>query len=245
MATDLRYPKYDLEQSVDVARKISDRGVGATLSSHELAAALDYSGTNNGAYLNRVAAARLFGLIDGQAEAIGVTKRAERILHPDYPEAAAAARIEAFKAVTLYLAFLDAFRGRTLERPGMLSALVTRFRIPEDEAGKVLGRLLLSAEQAGLFKAAGNSRMIEPTLNRPDGAQPANAEEVPYIEPGRVAALEAPGRKFPKIIEGALDLMPSSAPWDEVEYLEWLAFFDQACRVYFRIARGGKSAPSN
>jgi hypothetical protein len=36
--------------------------------------------------------------------------------------------------------------------------------------------------------------------------------------------------------------MPAGPPWDEPEYLEWLAFFDQACRVYYRIARGGGKA---
>jgi hypothetical protein len=48
-------------------------------------------------------------------------------------------------------------------------------------------------------------------------------------------------RRFPKIIDGALDLMPAGPPWDEAEYREWLAFFDQACRVYYRIPRGGKN----
>ena len=238
---ELRYPKYDLEQSIEVASKIADRGVGATLTSPELAALLGYSGTNNGAYLNRIAAARLFGLIEGQGETIRVTDRAEQLLHPEYPEFADRARIEAFKAIPLYGAFLDAFRARTLpDRDGMMNALTTRFRVAPNEAGKVLGRLLLSAQQAGLFKVGGPSRMIEPSIS----ASPSRADaEMPPAQASRQearAALEAT-RRFPKIIDGALELMPAGPPWEESEYSEWLKFFDQACRVYYRIPRGGGS----
>lgn len=234
-----RYPKYDLDQSVDVARKIHERGAGSTLSSHELAALLDYSGTNNGAYLNRVAAARLFGLIDGQADAISVTDRAERILRPDYPETAEQARLEAFRIIPLYSAFLEAFRGRELpDSKGMANALVTRFKVPEPEAGQILGRLLRSAGQAGLFRVAGSGRMIEPTIS--NRANLSNRDEPVVLAPSSLLTTPDPGaRRFPKIIDGALDLMPAGPPWDEAEYREWLAFFDQACRVYYRITREG------
>jgi hypothetical protein len=240
MPPDFRYPKYDLEQSVEVARKISERGTGATLSGHELAALLDYSGTNNGAYLNRVAAARLFGLIDGQADAISVTDRAERVIHAAYPETAEQARIEAFRAVPLYSAFLDAFRGRELpDTQGMINALVGRYKVPQEEASKALGRLLRSAGQSGLYRIAGETRMIEPTYS--GRSSDAQGQEIPLPPPPTL--LPDPGsRRFPKIIEGALDLMPSGPPWDEGEYREWLSFFDQACRVYYRIARGAKKS---
>lgn len=242
MPPDFRYPRYDLEQSIEVAQRISERGSGATLSGPELAALLDYSGTNNGAYLNRVAAARLFGLIDGQADAISVTDRAERIIHAIYPESAEQARIEAFRAVPLYSAFLDAFRGRELpDTNGMLNALVSRFKVPSEESSKVLGRLLRSAGQAGLYRVAGETRMIEPTYSPQTVARAGAAQGQGAAHDAAVTATPTtpdPGaRRFPKIIDGALDLMPAGPPWDEAEYREWLAFFDQACRVYYRISR--------
>ncbi len=51
------------------------------------------------------------------------------------------------------------------------------------------------------------------------------------------AMQETARRRFPKIIDGALDLMPAGPPWDEAEFVEWLSFFEQACRVYYRIPR--------
>lgn len=234
MPTEYRYPRYDLDASITVARKITERGAGASVSSHELAAFLDYNSTNNGAYLNRIASARLFGLIEGRAEAITATERAERIIHPDYPQTADRARLEAFKSVQLFGEFLDAFRGRELpDEPGMVNTLVGRFKIPAKDARMALVRLLSSAEQAGLFRVGGASRMIEPTIGStpdPQPEQPAAALPTPTLpDPG--------ARRFPKIIEGAFDLMPSGPPWDEAEYREWLTFFDQACRVYYKITR--------
>src|SRR5262245_11990076 len=130
-----RYPRYSLDDSVEVARRITERGAGATASSPELAALLAYSGTNNGAYLNRVAAARLFGLIDGRPDAIAATDRATRIIHPDYPQTAEKALIEAFRAVPLFNEFFDAFRGRELpDEAGMLNTLVGRFKIPSKDS---------------------------------------------------------------------------------------------------------------
>jgi hypothetical protein len=238
---EFRYPQYDLESSLDVARRIDSRGVGATVTGHELAALLEYSGTNNGAYLNRLAAARLFGLLEGRSDAIAASDRATRILHPDFPQTADRARLDAFRSVPLYLAFLEAFRGRPLpDESAMANTLVVRFGVPERDARMALARLLASADQAGLFRTAGPGRMIEPTIR--DGGHEAASpidEESPK-RPGTAPAAFSVSqpRQFPsKIIEGALDLMPSGPPWDESEYVQWLDFFDKACRIYYRIAR--------
>jgi hypothetical protein len=234
-----RSPAYDLEQSLEVARQISERGSGASVSGHELAKLLGYSGVNNGAYLTRMAATRLFGFVEGPASMISVTDRAERILHPDYPQTADQARLEAFRAVPLYDAFLNAFRGRELpDDQGMINTLTSRFKVPVKDARSVLARLLATADQAGLFRIAGSrTRMIEPSVSPDRPAASSNASEAATPPPPE---RDLPNRRFPKILDGVLELMPSSPPWDESEYLEWLAFFDQACRVYYRIPRGAK-----
>jgi hypothetical protein len=244
----LRYPKYDLDQALDVARVISSRGTGATVSGPELAAMLEYSGTANGAYLNRLSAARMFGFLEGQGDALRVTELAERILHPDYPDTEIQARIEGFRSVPLYNAFLAAYSGRELpDANGIRNTLVSRFKVPESEAGKIVGRMLRSAEEAGLFQVGGPTRMIIPT---PSVQSRTTAESMDQSDvataivtrgptgPTGPTGVIGPTSRFPKIIEGALDLMPAGPPWDEGEYREWLSFFDQACRVYYRISRG-------
>lgn len=235
---EFRYPQYDLDQSIEVARKITDRGSGASVSGHELAAFLGYSGTANGAYLNRVAAARLFGLIDGTSKALTATPLAEQIIHPDRPDAEEQARLVAFREVPLFSGFLDAYGGRELpEEQLLINGLVGRFKVPQKEAKGVLARLTASAEQAGLFRIAGTSRLIEPSSSGPS----SNGDSHEEVKPPPMPVPDPGARRFPKIIDGALDLMPASPPWDEADYREWLAFFDQACRVYYRIKRGDQS----
>ena len=239
---EFRYPQYDLDQSIEVARKITDRGSGATVTGHELAAFLGYSGVNNGAYLNRVAAARMFGLLQGNSKALNASALAEQIIHPDHPNAEAQGRLVAFRSVPLFDAFLAAYGGRELpEEQLLMNGLVGRFRVPQKEARGILTRLMASAEQAGLFSVAGAGRMIEPSYSSSSSSAPPSASKQPEEAKPSPMPLPDPGaRRFPKIIDGALDLMPAGPPWEESEYVEWLSFFDQACRVYYRIRRGGE-----
>jgi hypothetical protein len=234
MPTEYRFPQYDLDSSIEVARKITDRGAGATVTNAELAAFLGYSGTQNGSFLNRMAAARLFGLIEGTSKAIAASDRARKIIHPEYPQTEDRARLDAFRDVPLFAAFLDAYKGRDLpDESNMVHTLVGRFGVKQSEAKSVLTRTLASATQAGLFRVAGPTRMIEPTLS-----MPRDSEQPPDGAPAPPPATPDPGAKrFPKIIDGALELMPAGPPWAEADYREWLTFFDQACRVYYRIKR--------
>ena len=59
-----RSVRYDLAAAIEVAR-LAD-SAGGTIAPDLLAPALGYSGTNNGAYLSRVAGARLFGVVSGR-----------------------------------------------------------------------------------------------------------------------------------------------------------------------------------
>ena len=163
-----RFVSYDLDASIEVAEKLwANRGDGAA-SNNELAVLLGYSSANNGAFLTRLANARLFQILEGPTSALRVSPLACRILHPEYPEEAAAARIEAFENVPLFKAVLDRYHGQVLpSESGFKNALQATFGINADKAGFVATRLLDSAEQAGLFSVAGDrSKMIRPTLGK-------------------------------------------------------------------------------
>jgi hypothetical protein len=246
VANKLRYPRYDLESSLEVAEKIAVRGAGARVTTHELAALLGYSQANNGSFLMRLAAARLFGLIEGQASVITATTRACEIISPDYPATAEQRRIEAFKSVPLFAAFLEAYQGRTLpDKEGMLNTLVTRFGVPLPESKMALSRLLKSADQSGLFRVAGPTRLIEPSsASEPSDSMTDDTGgqgSATLVAPSAPAQTLEPAtsRRFPRLIDATLELMPAGPPWDKDEYEQWLAFFDQACRVYYRIQATG------
>lgn len=231
MAADVvRFPTYDLDAAIEVARQIHERG-GGVASANEVAKFLGYKSANNGAFLNRLAAARLFGLIDGRAPALRITDRALDIIRPPSPDAGSQARLDAFENVPVYASFLTQVVGRDLAAPEGLRNTLGRLGIPERQQAAALARLLDSAEQAGLFRIAGDrSQMIRPTLHQRAAAAP---------EASRAAEPEAgvmPVR-FPKMIEGALETLPSDRSWDEDEFREWLDLFERALRVHYRLPR--------
>lgn len=231
---------YDLDSSVEVARTLHAHG--GTASTHELASYLGYKSANNGAFLNRVAAARLFDLIEGSGKAIGLTPKAYDILQPDYPETADTARLNAFLGVPLFQSFLDKYEGRPLPPLNGIQNALTQFGVPAKNVKHVAGRLLDSAEQAGLFRASPDrSKMIRPSITGP--VQPSRASTAGGDGGQSVAPFSVPtANRYPKLIEGALEQLPDSGTWNESDLEQWLKLMEISLRMVYRIpANGGSS----
>lgn len=244
---DARYPKYDLDPSIEVARQLHQRG-GGQANGNELATFLGYKSTNNGAYLSRVASARYFTLVEGQSPIIKVTPLAMDIIRPDYPESAQRARLQAFMAVPLFRRFLGEVEGKPLPDAQGIKNILNRLGVPDKETGVAMARVLESADQAGLFKVAGNrSKMIRPSgsdvIERTvtDTVQSLD-EAVAVAHPAPADRVPSSASRFPKIIDGALDALPIERQWDEAELEEWLAFFEGALRVHYRLPRGRRDS---
>lgn len=141
---------YDLDAAVAVARYVarSDAGV----SSLQLAPALGYSGVKNGAFLTRLANARLFGLVSGSSSQVTLSDRGRRALSPEGAESAAA-RAEAFLSVPLFRAVFDHYADRPVPGPEDLeSVLRTDYGEPDAKARVSAAKLLDSARQAQLVR---------------------------------------------------------------------------------------------
>src|SRR5207247_532850 len=61
------FPYYNLAQSIEVAKVMYEQA-GGVCDRSQLAAMLKYKGTNNGGFLSRVSAAKMFGLIEPTAD---------------------------------------------------------------------------------------------------------------------------------------------------------------------------------
>lgn len=238
-----RFTSYDLDTCIEMAKAIQDGG--GQLSAAALAHRLGYKSEVNGSFNTKLANARLFGLVEGVASALRPTQRALAILHPDYPAVADRARLEAFESVPLFSAVLDEYHGQPLpDETGLRNALTTRWQILPEKVAMVSGRLLDSAEQAGLFKVAGSrTKMIRPTFNGGAGATPPKAEhKIQEKPPPPPASPPATGARASKIIDGVLDMLPTTDTWNEQELTQWLAFFENALRLYYKLPSG--AAPS-
>lgn len=172
-------PYYDINQSIAVATAIHEQG-GGSCSREQLATLLKYSGTNNGGFLTRVSAAKMFGLVDESSETLRVSQRGRTILAPVMPVDAERAKVDAFLAVDFFAKFYERFKGTTLpQEAGLKNLLENTYAIVPGRLVASLRVLMDSADQAGFFKTAGNrSRMVMPLSSNgnPAGAQPASEQ---------------------------------------------------------------------
>jgi hypothetical protein len=120
-----------------------------------VAAALSYSGTRNGAFLTRLANARLFGLVSGRSGQVILSERGRRCLSPD-AAVARAARAEACLGVPLFRAVLDHYADTALPGPSELAqVLQDAFGESSTRAMTTARALADSAHQAGLVSTKG------------------------------------------------------------------------------------------
>ncbi len=249
MPSGARFPLYDLEASIEVAR-ILHVELGGNATYAELAVKLGYKSAANGAFINRMAASRLFGFIEGRGDNLSLSSRALAVVMPEDSDMGTRAKVEAFESVPLFGQFFDYFKERPLPaQDGMLNALQGRFGLPPDRVGVALDRLLKSAEQAGYFRTAPDRLMrprfsaappltVTPTPNAPPEAR---REERPTSHRSELAAMRGADHL---LIQGALSELPDlNTPWDEPGLQQWLDLLETSARVIFKLPRpkNGKS----
>jgi hypothetical protein len=140
---------YRLEASVDLARMVEQAGGHTDMEA--LASVLSYSGVRNGAFLTRLANARLFGLVAGRSGQVALLDRGRRCLSSD-PVEARAARGEACLAVPLFRHVLEHLAGEVVPPPEALADLLQRqFGEAPARAAATARTLIESARQAGLI----------------------------------------------------------------------------------------------
>ena len=158
-----RAPYCDLARSIEVARAIHDDG-GGVCTRNQLAPMLHYKSARSGTFLNRVGAAKMFGLVDQRGGELRVTARGQAIVAPVHDNAVAKAKLDAFLAVELFRKVFDKYDGTTLPAAvGLENLLGADYGIIEGRRAPTVRILMSSAEQAGLFNSAdGRSRMVKP-----------------------------------------------------------------------------------
>ena len=154
-----RYPVYDLDSSITVARAIRDQGGGSADQPH-LASYLGYKSTKSGSFITRVAAARAFGLIENSGPFLVSTPLANAIITPEHPgRDDVNARLQAFMNVPLYRSLYERYKGTQLPpEMGLRNALETHYGVPRARTQLAYRVLMDSAGQAGLYEARGGAR---------------------------------------------------------------------------------------
>jgi hypothetical protein len=174
----VEFPYYDIESSSEVALVIHERE-GGECDRPTLAAYLNYSSATNGSFLTRVAAARMYGLIETAAGKLRVTDRGRAIARPITPSGKLLALVEAFMAVELFSKVYEQFKGTVVpETAGLRNLLESKYGVVKARVAPTVRILMASAEQAGFFKAAGNRRMVMPNVTH---AEPVSGGPPPAV----------------------------------------------------------------
>jgi len=139
---------YHLEASVDLARMVEQAGGHTDMEA--LASLLSYSGVRNGAFLTRLANARLFGLVAGRSGQVTLLDRGRRCLSSDPAEARRRASRRAGRASLPTRARAPVRRGRSLAR-ALAGLLERQFGEAPARAPSTAKALIESARQAGLI----------------------------------------------------------------------------------------------
>ncbi|MGI8998210.1 MAG: hypothetical protein ACR2GO_00650 [Candidatus Limnocylindria bacterium] len=172
-----KFAVYSLGDALAAAKAIHEQG-GGRANNEQLAAYLRYKSAKNGAYLELVASARAYGLVQSEGGQMVLTERAQSILMPVYRETARQAMVDAFLAVPLFKAVYEDHRGRHLPPEfGLKNLMRTHYGIVPGRIHKAYRALMESAEQAAFFEVTGSrTQLIIPNIGAPRSSPPAESE---------------------------------------------------------------------
>ena len=219
----IEFPYADLDDAVLVARMILDKG-GVPLAKDQLAATMGHPVTS-GAFLAKLHAARMFGLIEFVSGNSKLTDLGFDVVASDESRVKAA-KVKAFYNVPLFARAYGEFRNRPLppRNEGLEQALVA-FGVLQTRKHNARWAFDRSARQAGFFEH-GEDKLVQPVVtwvdqntdspSRPAVENEPEIESVPVMKASSLAADEF-------LIRGLLARMPHpDTEWPVAERARWL-----------------------
>ena len=165
----IAFPYSDLEDAVKVVTAIGDNG-GSHGSMSAVASWTGHETVKSGTFRNKIAAARLFGLVVVEDGTVTLTSLGHELRNP---EREAWARATAFRNVPLYDAIFVMYEGRLLPSNVGLESEIEKLGVAKKQTDKARQVLARAAEQSGYFDG-GRDRLTTPTvlfreMSRPPG----------------------------------------------------------------------------
>jgi hypothetical protein len=210
------FPYGDLEDAILVASTLLGSG-GHPCDADQLAAGINQS-PSSGAFRQKIATARMFGLIETVQNKYQLTSLGFAIMDAGRQKAAKA---DAFLNVPLYRKVYDTFRNQQLPpRPLALERSFAGFGVAPKQTGNARIAFDRSAQQAGYFDQGGRDRLIRPPVgssvpNGPNGSPDQVApDSPPAVERERDKSPPGGGGGggggYHPFVQGLLDTLPAS-----------------------------------
>lgn len=215
------FPYGDLDSGVNVARTLYERG-GGHCQMDQLAAWMNYSSVDNGAFRLQLNTARIFGLSSQSRRNIELTQLGHRIVDG---EQEAEARVDAFLYVPLYRKVHEHFLGRGLPPDAGLESVFADFGVARKQTSKARQAFQRSAQQAGFFNE-GDDRLVRPSIEASYGeGEVANKQAISdTADNDSVMGDGSPKiRSLHPLIRGLVETLPDPGKeWSDMEQKAWL-----------------------
>jgi hypothetical protein len=228
----IAFPYHTLADAIAVAQAILDRGA-VPMARDQLAPALSQQ-VGSGAFTNKIAAARMFGLIQTVAGKYELTRLGHEIVDSDVARQKTA-RAQAFLNVPLYRRAYDNFRNDRLPpRPHGLENALVSFGVSAKQKDKARRAFDTSARLAGYFDH-GNDKLVAPVIvPNLDKEEPSRKSD---LHGGRPRADEHDGEDSVDnhFIKGLLDELPMKVggKWSHAERVKWLQLAAQCADMLY------------
>lgn len=221
------FPYLSLEIAEEVAAAVYERCGHSLCEIDELAAQLKQN--ISGAFRQKVAAARTFGLVAREGRGtFALTDVGKKIV---VDETAAEGRIEAFLSVPLYAAIFERYRGHALPPSRALERDMESLGVATKQTDKARQAFERSAQYSGFFDA-GRDRLVRPRAELIE--QPQEGNERQKVEGTDDNASEGVTPSVDPIIQGLLARLPKTgAIWPENERKLWLALLEGSFKLIY------------
>lgn len=236
------FPYGDLQDAISVAAALLSAG-GVPCEPDQLAAAMKQT-PSSGSFRQKIATARMFGLIETVQNKYQLTPLGFAITDAGRQKAA---RADAFLNVPLYRKVYDTFRNQQLPpRPLALERTFVGFGVAQKQAATARVAFDSSAQLAGYFESGGRDRLVRPPVGSiggsqvPEGTLQDVAPDAPAPEqkhaPHRHGSGSGNGSGYHPFITGLLERLPEP---DTVWSIEGRAAWLEAAASVFKLMYQG------
>jgi hypothetical protein len=224
-----------MDDAEDGAKEIYSRAGTTSLTQPQAAAAMNTSHTSS-AFRARLAAMKLFGLLEYDQGRIQLTELGRAIADP---HSALEARVEAFLRVPLYQKYTSLHDGHILPKSQALESEFVALGVARKQAERARQVFERSARHAG-FVRAGSDRFVRPITASRAASGP---KDDPPQKDGRREEVTTGGGggggdDLDPVVRALVQkIPPPGAPWGVDEQVMWLRMMAMA----FSMAYGGKT----
>lgn len=150
------YPVNTFQNALDVARAVCDSGgANSDVQKSVIAHALQ-SSANSGAFIQRLASTKIYGMIEGGRNGYRLTDDAKRYFFPSSEGEKRNALLMLLKSAPIFAEIIKRFDGNRIPSPELLANVLLReFKVPESWKDRVARFFLKAASDVGVLDAQG------------------------------------------------------------------------------------------